>query len=36
MLHLGMRQEGIMRERVLKWGLYEDVVLYALLREDGN
>jgi ribosomal-protein-alanine N-acetyltransferase len=34
MLNLGMRQEGVMRERVRKWGVYEDVVLYALLRED--
>ena len=34
MLSLGMRQEGVMRERVRKWGVYEDVVLYAVLRED--
>lgn len=31
---VGMRQEGVLRQRVRKWGLYEDVVLYALLRDD--
>lgn len=31
---LGFRQEGLLRERVRKWGVYEDVVLMALLRRD--
>jgi len=32
--HIGMQQEGVLRERVRKWGVYEDVVLYAILRAD--
>jgi [ribosomal protein S5]-alanine N-acetyltransferase len=36
LLHVGMQREGLMRARVKKWGLYEDVVLYAILREDEN
>jgi ribosomal-protein-alanine N-acetyltransferase len=31
---LGFRQEGLLRQRVKKWGVYEDVVLMALLRRD--
>lgn len=30
----GMAQEGCMREHFLKWGQYEDVVFYGLLRRD--
>jgi RimJ/RimL family protein N-acetyltransferase len=30
----GFRAEGILRERVRKWGVFEDVVLHALLRTD--
>ena len=33
---LGFRQEGLLRERVRKWGVYEDVVLMALLRRDRS
>jgi [ribosomal protein S5]-alanine N-acetyltransferase len=33
---LGMRQEGTLRQRVRKWGVYEDVVLYAILRDEQN
>jgi len=36
LLHVGMQREGLLRERVKKWGVYEDVVLYAILREDRN
>jgi RimJ/RimL family protein N-acetyltransferase len=36
LLHIGMRQEGVLRERVRKWGVFEDVVVYAMLREDRN
>jgi RimJ/RimL family protein N-acetyltransferase len=31
---IGMAREGLLRQRVLKWGLYEDVVIYAILRDD--
>ena len=31
---LGMRREGLLRERVRKWGVFEDVVLYATLRSE--
>ena len=34
--HIGMAREGVLRERVQKWGVFEDVVLYAILREDRN
>jgi RimJ/RimL family protein N-acetyltransferase len=34
--HIGMQQEGVLRERVRKWGVYEDVVLYAILRADQS
>jgi len=36
LLHVGMQREGLLRERVKKWGVYEDVVLYAILRDDRN
>jgi RimJ/RimL family protein N-acetyltransferase len=31
---LGFREEGLLRQRVKKWGVYEDVVVRALLRRD--
>ena len=31
----GMKQEGILRDRVRKWGVFEDVALYAILRSDS-
>ena len=31
---LGMKVEGTMRERVRKWGVFEDVALLSLLRSD--
>ena len=34
LLAVGMQQEGVLRERVRKWGAYEDVVIYAVLRRD--
>lgn len=34
--HIGMQREGLLRARVRKWGVYEDVVLYAILREDAG
>jgi RimJ/RimL family protein N-acetyltransferase len=30
----GMKREGLLRQRVRKWGVFEDVVLLAILRED--
>jgi [ribosomal protein S5]-alanine N-acetyltransferase len=33
---LGMQREGVLRQRVRKWGKYEDVVLYAILRTDPD
>jgi [ribosomal protein S5]-alanine N-acetyltransferase len=32
----GMQREGFLRQRVRKWGAYEDVVLYAVLRDDRS
>ena len=32
----GMQREGFLRQRVRKWGAYEDVVLYAILRDDRS
>jgi RimJ/RimL family protein N-acetyltransferase len=31
---IGMRCEGALRQRVRKWGRFEDVVLYAVLRQE--
>lgn len=31
---LGMTREGLLRQRVVKWGVYEDVVLWAMVRQD--
>lgn len=33
---VGMQREGLLRQRVRKWGIYEDVVSYAILRDDRN
>ena len=30
----GFRQEGVLRQRVRKWDVFEDVALWAILRED--
>ena len=30
----GFKQEGLLRQRVRKWGVFEDVALWALLRRD--
>jgi ribosomal-protein-alanine N-acetyltransferase len=34
LLAAGMQREGVLRQRVRKWGVYEDVVLYAVVRDD--
>ena len=31
---VGFRREGLLRQHVRKWGIYEDVRLCAVLRED--
>lgn len=31
---LGMRREGLLRQRVRKWGIFEDVALCAVLQHD--
>lgn len=31
---IGMKREGLLRQRVRKWGVFEDVVLLAILRQD--
>jgi RimJ/RimL family protein N-acetyltransferase len=31
---VGFRPEGLLRQRVLKWGRFEDVVILGLLRQD--
>jgi RimJ/RimL family protein N-acetyltransferase len=31
---IGMKQEGILRQRVRKWDVFEDVAVYAALRSD--
>jgi [ribosomal protein S5]-alanine N-acetyltransferase len=30
----GFKREGVLRQHVRKWGVYEDVMLLAILRED--
>jgi [ribosomal protein S5]-alanine N-acetyltransferase len=34
LVKLGMKPEGVLHQRVRKWGVFEDVVLMALLREE--
>ena len=33
---VGMKQEGLLRERVRKWGVFEDVVLLTVLRQEWD
>ena len=32
----GMRREGILRQRIRKWGVFEDVVVHSVLRGDES
>jgi RimJ/RimL family protein N-acetyltransferase len=32
----GFKQEGLLRQRVRKWGRFEDVALWAILRQDWH
>ena len=34
MQKLGMKQEGLLREATRKWGVYEDLALYAILASE--
>ena len=34
MQKIGMKQEGLLRQDVVKWGAYEDMVCYGLLRDE--
>lgn len=36
MQKIGMKREGMLRDHVIKWGRYEDLVQYAILAEDFN
>jgi ribosomal-protein-alanine N-acetyltransferase len=31
---IGMRTEGVLRQRVRKWGIFEDLVMMAVLRDE--
>ncbi len=31
---IGLKREGLLRQRVRKWGVFEDVVLMAILQDD--
>ena len=30
----GFQPEGLLRQRVRKWGIFEDVILLSILRQD--
>ncbi len=34
MQKIGMRYEGLLRQHVQKWGVYEDLVIFAILKSD--
>lgn len=34
MQKIGMRQEGVLRQHVRKWDVFEDVVIYGILRSE--
>lgn len=31
---IGMKQEGVLRQRVIKCGIFEDVALYSIIKDD--
>ena len=31
---IGMRREGVLRQHVKRWGYYEDIIVYGILREN--
>lgn len=34
MMKIGMKYEGTFRQHVLKWGKFEDLVYYGMVRSD--
>jgi RimJ/RimL family protein N-acetyltransferase len=34
MVKIGMKREGLLREHVRKWGVFENIVLYGMLKSD--
>lgn len=34
MRKIGMKKEGVRKEHVIKWGKYEDIINYAILRKE--
>jgi [ribosomal protein S5]-alanine N-acetyltransferase len=36
LVRIGMRREGLLRQRVRKWGVFEDVVALAVLRSEWD
>ena len=34
MAKIGMQYEGLLRQHVIKWGQFEDLALYGILRSD--
>jgi ribosomal-protein-alanine N-acetyltransferase len=32
--NIGMRREGVLRQHVKKWGRFEDIIIYGILRKD--
>jgi [ribosomal protein S5]-alanine N-acetyltransferase len=34
LVKIGMRREGLLRQAICKWDNFEDVVLYAIIRQD--
>lgn len=34
MVKAGLRHEGILRQRVKKWGVFEDIAIYSILRPE--
>jgi RimJ/RimL family protein N-acetyltransferase len=33
---IGMRREGLLRQRVRKWDVFEDIAILAILRQDWS
>jgi RimJ/RimL family protein N-acetyltransferase len=36
LLALGVKQEGLLRQRLRKWGRFEDVSVYSILIGDAG
>ncbi|WP_309119319.1 GNAT family N-acetyltransferase [Paenibacillus sp.] len=34
MSNIGMKQEGVFKQHILKWGVYEDLVFYGMTKSD--